>query len=374
MHRTYFANLDALRTVACMAVIFQHGLEYIIPDIAKISPLAARVLRVMCMGDLGVTFFFTLSGFLITYLMVKERNDTSHFSIPKFYMRRVLRIWPVYFLTIILGIALQNNFWQDLKLPEHHAENYAYYFAFIANWDSYALYSEGLSKLVNLCLAVTWSVSIEEQFYLLWPLIFFFSRKYFTWVVVLIFALCGVLKAVNAHDHYYLLKTPSGFFFLSFGSLLGYAAYNFHDKLKSYFRIAGSIGVYGLLFSVLLFRTEISNTTGTSFICDFIYTICFGYILLEQTIGARRLLSFSRIPLFTFIGKYTYGMYLYHPIIIALFAIMLGRSQQHLYEPFLRCAGIALGTFIMAYISYELMEKRFLKLKEKFSNILSKSA
>jgi peptidoglycan/LPS O-acetylase OafA/YrhL len=111
-------------------------------------------------GASGVDLFFTLSAFLITSLLLKERRETGRISLRLFYLRRILRIWPLYFLVVALGIVLAHAMPNQQLLPWRLV---AGYLLFVSNW-MYPFFA----PVRSIC-APLWTVSIEEQFYVLWP-------------------------------------------------------------------------------------------------------------------------------------------------------------------------------------------------------------
>ena len=149
LNRGYFGSLDGLRCF-CIVLVLWHHREQLVPDGVELPMILHR-------GFTGVDFFFVLSGFLITTLLVREEARDGRFSLTGFYKRRALRIIPVYFLVVTLaavwwiGVRGQDQWWAYLP----------YYYAFLANF---------LESDIPL-LAPTWSLSVEEQFYMLWPLL-----------------------------------------------------------------------------------------------------------------------------------------------------------------------------------------------------------
>src|SRR5690606_12891158 len=119
-------------------------------------------------GNLGVNFFFMLSGFLITYLLIKEKEFTGTIHVPNFYVRRILRIWPLYYLCVAVGFIGFALLKKISGAPLEENANAWYYLFFAANFDIMHTWPE---KPDALLLSVLWSVAVEEQFYLTWPLI-----------------------------------------------------------------------------------------------------------------------------------------------------------------------------------------------------------
>jgi peptidoglycan/LPS O-acetylase OafA/YrhL len=164
----FFENMDSLRAIAALAVIFYHmSLWFKFPEEIIYTYLKQLLTFGRVGGSLGVTFFFVLSGFLITYLLFLERENNGKVDIPKFYMRRVLRIWPLYLFTIFVGFVIY-PFTEKLSgVNYNETGSLVLYLIFGANFDP--IYFVGSR---NPILGVQWSVAIEEQFYLIWPLLF----------------------------------------------------------------------------------------------------------------------------------------------------------------------------------------------------------
>jgi peptidoglycan/LPS O-acetylase OafA/YrhL len=112
-------------------------------------------------GASGVDLFFTLSAFLITVLLLRERRQTGGISLRLFYIRRILRIWPLYFFVLAVSVVLAHTI-PGQSLPWYYAVPYL---LFVGNWINVAF-----GHLLSVC-APLWTVSIEEQFYLVWPVL-----------------------------------------------------------------------------------------------------------------------------------------------------------------------------------------------------------
>ncbi|WP_371060677.1 acyltransferase family protein [Rhodosalinus sp. 5P4] len=169
----HFASLDGLRFICISAVIWHH-----MPDRPDAMMLFAR-------GHVGVDFFFVLSGFLITTLLLREEAAEGSFSLRGFYWRRILRIIPIYFLVVSLAafyaIVIKNHTEQLQILP--------YYYLFLSNF----LAVEDIGFL-----APTWSLAVEEQYYLVWPALLLLVPR--GWIVSVLLALISVnvLAAIGA--------------------------------------------------------------------------------------------------------------------------------------------------------------------------------
>lgn len=148
----HLKGLNGLRAIAAISVVLGHTMQ---PDFANWGEGSANI---PWFGH-GVTLFFVISGFLITYLLLKEREDTSKIKVGAFYMRRILRIWPIYFVYIILAVLACLIFNEVSSIWN---KTLVYYLVFLGNVPF--LSAAGIVLLVHF-----WSIAVEEQFYLFWP-------------------------------------------------------------------------------------------------------------------------------------------------------------------------------------------------------------
>jgi peptidoglycan/LPS O-acetylase OafA/YrhL len=147
--RKRFANLDGLRFICILAVLWHHG-----PQAREYDQSS-----LLSQGFLGVDFFFVLSGFLITTLLLREQSSTGEISLVKFYWRRAIRIFPPYFLLVFTMAVLA----MGVKGEWHYISVLPAYIVFSSNFI--------VDHIPNL--DPTWSLAVEEQYYLLWPLLLF---------------------------------------------------------------------------------------------------------------------------------------------------------------------------------------------------------
>ncbi len=162
----FFPNLNGLRFVAASLVMIGHTQDwksfYGLNSVASV-PFFSKI------GSLGVTLFFVLSGFLITYLLLAEKSTYGTINIKKFYLRRVLRIWPLYYLILIIGLFILSKvaFFVLPGAPKSLQEHYhlqILLFLILPNISQVAF------TFVPY-VAQTWSIGVEEQFYFIWPII-----------------------------------------------------------------------------------------------------------------------------------------------------------------------------------------------------------
>ena len=166
----HLKGLNGLRAIAAISVLVGH--------ISSTTFCNYNFRLPVCnVGGYGVTLFFVISGFLITYLLLLEKEKTSDIKIGKFYIRRILRIWPIYYLFILIGFVI-SYFIADLS--DIRSNHLFWYIFFTANFAS--LLNETVRFTVHY-----WSIGVEEQFYLFWPLIVkFFNKKLFVFIICFI--------------------------------------------------------------------------------------------------------------------------------------------------------------------------------------------
>ena len=211
-----FPNLDGLRFLAFLAVFVSHSMNLLGYASQHAGFNFARD-YLLLNGDLGVNFFFVLSGFLIVFLLIKEREVTGGIQLGSFFLRRLLRIWPVYFLVLALGLFVFP--WLGAGLPAGFPLGVAtdrlnpwLYVAFAGNFDYL------VNGITNLLIGILWSISVEEQFYLFCPVLVavLSPRRLLPAFVGLVGARADVSVAVSA-DGRNGLQISFGFLRLVFG-------------------------------------------------------------------------------------------------------------------------------------------------------------
>ena len=366
--RIFFKGLDEIRAMAALLVFFFH-VETIKQREGMASLFEIPFLKVFMsqIGHFSVLCFFVLSGFLITFLLLSEKEKTGSVSIPAFYMRRVLRIWPLYFLTVFIGFAFLpvlsqfTGFGRQLYYPGLIERlNYSALPLFLLMLSNYAmLYFTPVAGAAH-----SWSVSLEEQFYLVWPWVVkgwsnpvrlrWFLMMLIPGKLLLAFALSRFLPS----DAFLLvfLKTFS-IQYMAAGALL--ACFWYEKKLD-----APLFSFLGNPLFALLWGLTILLVCGYSDSGLLVALMC-GVLILSF------IKSGIRIPLLAEAGKISYGIYMLHPLCIML-SLPLVEDIQH---PALFQAGLyalSLGsTLLLSTISFRWFEQFFLRLKPRFSPVAS---
>ncbi len=352
--KLYFKGLDTLRAIAAIVVVISH-IELIksnlnIPALLNINLPDAH---------LAVILFFILSGFLITFLLLKEKENTETISFRKFYTRRILRIWPVYYLVIFSSLIIFDT--------QYSIKTIALCLGIFPN----------IAHALNIGWTTSpqiWSIGVEEQFYLFWPLIIYIipSKKLISYLLVFTIAhtlLPHCIKYINdlsykneslndfANRFFYLSKFNS----MSIGGIFG-CLFALKRKALSFFykRI---VAYPAIVLSFLLWFSGFS----TSNFNDIMYSLLFAIMILN--VSTNKNLKFSlESKVFNFLGKISYGMYMYHWIILLLIIKTLPYSffnSNSTYNIALYSIGLS-TTILISYVSFISFEKYFLRIKEKY--------
>ncbi len=374
---TFFPNLDGLRFFAFFAVFINHAmvcLGYYNSEKHFVF-MSENFLK---NGDMGVSFFFVLSGFLITYLLLKEKAANGKINIKNFYIRRVLRIFPLYYLIVLLGlyvIPLAKNqipvsFPVDISTS---MLNKWYYFTFTGNIDYLR------NGITNVIVGVLWSVSVEEQFYIFWPLVIaFVPKKYlllsFMLIIVGSIGFRYFFTGGNAMKiHFNSLSCVT---YLAMGAVIAFmsAKEKFINRVKTIPKYAILL-MYIIGFAIIPLRLYtwkfgVHYVLVASFV-PVIIAAFFAFIIIEQNFAEHSFYKISRFRFISSIGKYTYGMYCYHMVVffVILFSLHLIKFDISRINKF-GFISITITSFfatcLVAMWSYNYFEMFFLRMKERF--------
>ncbi len=369
--KIHFPNLDGLRFFSFLAVFLVHSF-YTRFESVKAHPLHRFATSDFSVnGYLGVNFFFVLSGFLITYLLLKEKETRGQVDVRSFYIRRILRIWPLFYLIVFFGFFVFPWLGRHLGATVTGKANLWSYLLF---WNNFDLIENGPAGIPILTLL--WSIAIEEQFYLCWPLIIRFTpQRFYKLVFLAIITASIVFRALHVGDaRIYGWHTLAVISDMAMGGLGAYYAFttpSFLSTLKNLSRWSIS-GIYLLAGSVFFGRQYIFTTPALQVIERLVISGIFLMIILEQNFAGNSLFKMSSFPRATKLGQYTYGLYCYHIIAITATSAILKRLgwDREAWQVVFLATPLALAMAIgIATASYNLFEKRLLKLKARFAYV-----
>jgi peptidoglycan/LPS O-acetylase OafA/YrhL len=362
--------LDGVRGIAILIVLLHH-FESILPG----SNLALNLIKAtFYMGWSGVDLFFVLSGFLITGILVDTKQAKNYFS--SFYARRILRIFPLYYGVLTLIVFMARAFYRpafDNILPLRSDQ--IYYFFYLNNW--WVLLKD---KWHANIIGHFWSLAVEEQFYLLWPMcVWLIPRRHLLRVALFGCGLALVLRIalVKAYGPSHAIDQNT---FTRMDALLAGAccamvvrSESLIAKVKAWLTPAMWIAAAGVLAIVFLagemWQAGVYMETVGFSLLSVGYSALVLRAYLEQGRPSRAQKIFTSAPLRA-MGKYSYGIYVWHvPILWMAMPFVpdsfgVGRNPLTSALWFVALIGIS---FVMAATSYDLFESPFLRLKSRFS-------
>lgn len=377
--KVFFPNLDGLRFICFLLVFLFHWNLTCAIKIENVN-IKNSFDFLFRNGNIGVNIFFVLSGFLITYLLIIEKKLVNDISLTNFYIRRILRIWPLYYLIIILGFVVFSYFKFGTIISSEEPSNFYYYLGFFANFDLIRIWPTVPDALP---LIVLWSVAVEEQFYLTWPIFLKYigiKNLPYLFVTIVLFTLIFRSFYTGHNDHEYAIRyfhTFSVIGDMALGGLLAYYC-SYKNKFLDFIIEMPKktiVFIYIITTILVLFKQEIFYYPLLLTVERVILSTLFALIIAEQNFSKNSFFKFSRFKILTKMGIYTYGLYCMQFIGILLvqkgfdkFGFNLGIWGINLFGSVVAL----LIVIVISMASYHFFEKYFLKKKDKFSVILKK--
>ncbi len=359
----YRPELDGLRFVAFM-MVFLHHMPF--PQVwVNQSDILRRIHEYGCAG---VDIFLVLSSYLLTSLALREIHETGSFNISYFLKRRILRIWPLYFLALIIGFFIYPiitylcfgdafNFWNGIK---YHLFPFAFFFG---NF-SYAAFTEYLGRYSSL-----WTINLEEQFYLFLPLMVSLLLIGIKPKRIIIVCLAGITVPILARAYFNWASIPYPWhwvspvtrfdpFFLGFGA----AVIDYKIKIKRVF-------YYLAFITAILVYMLISSSHSMQFSAHNIWQLSASGVFGVTLLFAARIAIFTKIlsakPI-SYLGKISFGLYVYHRYPLDLFTRLTDIFSINSYHPIAWISVFSLCLliiFMISSLSYRYFEIFFLQKK-----------
>jgi peptidoglycan/LPS O-acetylase OafA/YrhL len=372
--RFYRPELDALRFFAFLCVFAFHRMDYVAVDPAS-QPLAYAIGTA---GAFGVPIFFLLSSFLIVELLLREREQTGSVHIKSFYVRRILRIWPLYFAAFF-GLVVLGHY-----LPDVGPKTYSSWIAFLlfaGNW--YIVRHGWIAGPID----PLWSIAVEEQFYIAVPLLARLGGRRILAIVSIVLLI--VSYVTSAHYARLVYSGESGqwvnswfqFQFFAAGALLAMALHGRAPHWPMALRVIVFVGASGCWIYAVMgpgVKSYDAHTTVAGAMGGWLLVLLGSILFFVSTLGTPE----HYVPRWLmYLGRISYGLYIFHSLMFYLVfeagERWLPRRTAVLHLP----ASVvpALGTSLVlmlsiasAGLSYRYFEKPFLKLKERFTFVRSR--
>ncbi|WP_415325506.1 acyltransferase family protein [Chryseobacterium sp. MMS23-Vi53] len=348
--RVHFHTFDSLRFLSFLLVFFRHSL---IPEDSILHYFSKE-------GGIGVSFFFVLSGFLITYILILEKiNNQGKIPLKKFFKRRILRIWPLYYAMVLFAMCTPFilNFFNVSYSNEGYQPKWFFTLTFLENY--VMIFTKQLPNVAPL--TVIWSLCIEEHFYIFWGLVFYFiSLKNIPKLLFGCIIFSFVMQSVYEKHELNTLDLFTNIHYFAFGAI---PAYLFVFKKNIIEKIGGIPAIFKYLYALgiigIILMVANTNAIPDLKISSLLFSILFSVLILF-TLGEKNVFKISDKSVLAKLGKYTYGLYLFHTIVIGLFIKLGTRVNLNWIEITLLSFVL---TLIFSVLSYHLFEKQFLKFK-----------
>lgn len=353
---TYLPGLNGIRAIAATIVVLWHSDQF-----ARFFGLTPNGFSSSGMAGSAVTMFFVLSGYLITLLLIKEKQRFGTIDVARFYGRRILRIWPVYYLTILLGVLMTTA---GMGNDDADSARVFLYVIFLPN----LAYASGIAIFL---ITPLWSVGVEEQFYLLWPWVVRRSQNLPRSLaqIILLYAALKTAARFLENGPIYSFLTMTSIDAMAIGGM-----YAWMLTSNTGLEIAFSRKLQVLCWATLLGGIIYKPLTITNLIDPEIHALIYGILILNVSANPRTLISLEN-PVCNFVGRMSYGLYAYHVLVICSIGPAMAPSIAKMEPSWLR-ALVAIGTcyfttLFLAYLSHHLWERRFLFWKQRLAKISS---
>lgn len=390
---TWIPELQGLRAVAALSVVLAHWSPLPLDPSAFSYYALVQPIRSVAAANLGVMFFYTLSAFLLTYLAVLERERHGRFSVSAFYTRRCLRIWPLYFTVLAVDLSAAASNVPGWGTPDWPwIRDHAWlWLGFLSNWSVSADGFAGYADRSTTPLRVLWSIGVEEQFYLLYPLVMLYTfgvrhRAVAVVVVVTAVAVMFRLAALSVPvapggGMYYATLTYLDVF--AIGAMCGALAASSGDSRWRVILGRPGVGSSLLVVAVLLgFRWPRELTYPYTSFSVVIYGFTgalFGVMILWLLVNRGALAArFLRSRPMHALGTLSFGLYVWHPLALPA----TERLVSWLPAPIQAQVDLRTGSHLFLYLAlacamsaalYTLVEQPFLRLKDRLAGRRSPS-
>lgn len=351
----YFPNLDGLRFISFLIVFFSHGIVGTTGVLRDYNYLAFT----------GLDFFFVLSAFLITHRLLSEEQLKGKISLSRFFYRRCLRVWPLYFLTVVAGFAI-SFFAPRMGIALEPLPPLWTFLTFTVN---FWMVEYGTSFL--FFLVFLWSICLEEQFYAVLGLLMRFAFKMLLPLAVILVLASLCFRFVYANEPLMLLYhsvSLSGSF--GMGIITAWVSFHYGNQICRLFANHRGFwwGFYLLFLANLVLFPYLYQHYPVNLLDRPILWLFMSLVIVDQCVSPKSFLPMGHWTSFRYLGKISYGMYVFHGIIILMVMHWPMITETNVfYILIVRPICIFALTVLAAFISFQYFEKPFLALKSKLS-------
>jgi peptidoglycan/LPS O-acetylase OafA/YrhL len=368
--RFYHPELDVLRFFAFFLIFLHHSMPHDPAFYTKmgVAPMLASAIAALgATGAMGVQLFFLLSSYLVTELLIRERATRGQIDLKAFFIRRILRIWPLYFAFLAFAWAMQ---WY---LPGQHIGWRAglAFTLFVGNW--WVVFVGFPSSIIF----PLWFISLQEQFYLFWPAaVRKLSERGLLIAAAAMLAVASLTRWYLAAHHTWETKIWCNTFVqldgIALGIVLAVLLAGRAPRLAPLLRAALFIGGFTcLVLAGYYFRIKFDPLTMPRVLLGYPVAVLGAAALFLATL--RTATTFRNNP-FVYLGRISYGLYVFHILGLMISDYTVHNQESSLGRYCFR-NGVAFAiTVALAAISYRWLETPFLTLKRRFTRVLSRPA
>ncbi len=362
MNKVYLKGLNSLRFLAAAFVIISHGQQ----SISKLGFEKCADWTLFNRGGDAVEFFYVLSGFLITYLLRGELGRTGTISIRSFYMRRVFRIWPLYFLIVAIGFGFLGVVYPRITGQSFFDfpiwKGMVLFFCFLPNLAT-SMYSMGLLFPLR-------TIGVEEQFYLFWATVVKKFRRKLQYLIgsfiVISYAWYWLVSSgkLPFSDTILAFLSTQKFYAMATGAAFGLIQFKYAEQYKRSF--LSSRPVQWLVIAIIVFHYFIGYAPAEGVLLHFCMCGFYGLLIINCNLLDRPVVDLERRAL-VFLGNISYGLYMTHMLVDYTLRFTLMRMHvERFSHPFLIMPiyhiTLMAGAIALASLSYKHYENFFLRL------------
>jgi len=370
--KIYFKNLDALRFIAFVFIFLGHALDTDSAVVGSSDAYQWVKHYVYIFGKTGFSFAFVLSSYINTWVILEERQQAGRFVPWLYYVRRALRIWPLYFLVLFIGFVLIPLVMEWFNEPYAEVGDPWHFILFVGN---FYLIDHGWTH--SPIISVLWSVSVEEQFYIFWPFLLIVFRKREVWL----FALMLVLFVATTFRYF---GTDVNIWFhtlfllgdICIGAIFAFISFhrNWGFKVLEQLNRNAIVAIYLVFVLCLLFYQQLFNEGPLNnpmglVIEKVVFASLLSFFIFEQNFAVNSFFKFGRLKWLTYLGVVSYGLFCFHEI-----GLLIGNRSlvefglgDNVWAFLLLKPLIAFAVILpAAHLSWNYFEKPLLKLKRHF--------
>jgi len=362
--KIYFPNLNGLRFIAALMVVISHielfKKYYSIPNLYDNPELKY-------LGKLGVMLFFVLSGFLITNLLIIEKKNFNTIKIKNFYLRRIYKIWPIYFLISFIGFCIL-PYIEIFSVPNLMQSFFTGFKLKVICQLFFLPYAAPILYAFMPYTFQTWSIGIEEQFYLFVPILIKKAKNLISILFIILFI--NLLIKYLSVIYYYKYPGIFSYYLYSFAITISFGGMLFGSITaliyqNNYYKILSVLYNKYLLFSscLLFIYFYLKYSIYFTWYYDEIYALFYSIIILNLATNQKFKLLLE-YKFFNYLGKISYSTYMIHNIAIAVVFNIL--SRLNCMNNLMLYTLTILLIYLLSALMYKLIETPFLKIKEKY--------